>query len=101
MQRVETNLHNFCADAALPKLSNQYVYFRDMKIFFLLSFPDKILFINKIFLFVPPMLDERENWISEELMLTWISFLAYSPSSDLPIFVLTFHRDCSIHFLRT
>lgn len=69
MQKVKTNLHNFYADAALPKLSNQYVCFRDMKTFSLLSLPHKILLIYKIFLLVPPMVDERENWISEELML--------------------------------
>lgn len=37
--------------------------------FFLLNLPDKVLLINKIFPLVPPMVDERENWISEELIL--------------------------------
>lgn len=69
MQKVETNLHHFYADTALPKLSNQYVCFGNMKIFFLLSLPDKVLLINKILLLVPPKVDERENWISEQLML--------------------------------
>lgn len=45
--------------------------------FFLLNLPDKVLLINKIFPLVPPMVDERENWISEELILVKMDIIPH------------------------
>lgn len=68
MQKAETRLHHSYVDAAFSELLNQYPFFRYIKMFFLLNASDNILFINKIFLLVLPVVDERDNWISEELV---------------------------------
>lgn len=68
VQKAETRLHHSYVDAAFSELLNQYPFFRYIKMFFLLNASDNILFINKIFLLVLPVVDERDNWISEELV---------------------------------